>query len=203
MLAVITPTRGTIFTKVIVALLYNLQDIKYRLYTCSHLPTDSARNFLLRNALANKSNEYFLFLDDDVVLPKGTIKEMIKNCQGAIACEVPMKEGGISVIYRSNGKVYWAGSGCLMVRRKEIEKMKKPYFDSRPQWDIKWGKRVSLRKRSDEKSKEGGEDINFCLKLKCEIKILDAKLSHLEITEYADLYKGNKIISRHKIKEYK
>ena len=202
MLAVILPTRGTVFTKMIMALLDNLKNINYRIYACSHLPADSARNFLMKKALKDNP-EYFLFIDDDVVLPSRTIKKMLAMNSGAVACEVPMKEGGSSVVYRSNGKVYWAGAGCLMVKKEEILKMEKPYFNSSPQWNIIWGKRVILKKRCDKKSPRGGEDMNFCFKMKCEIKILKGVIPHhLEIIEYADLYKGNKIISRHKIKEH-
>ena len=182
-LAVMIPTRGTIFTKAIRALLDCLKGFDYALFTTTHLSTDKARNTMLCKALQGDYSHFF-FTDDDVVLPKGIIAELVKF--SVACCDVPLKEGGGSVRYNPDGSVAWAGTGCLMVAREVIEKLTEPYF---------WLE-----------STEGGEDINFCYKIigaGYEIKVIPAKCRHLEIIKYADLYRGKKTVSRHKIKIHK
>ena len=203
-IAVILPTRGMYFVKAYKALINGLIGFNYHIFTTTGHNASKARNLMVKKALKS-AYTHFLFIDDDVVLKKGVIDQMFNY--DVASCQIPLKEGGSNIKYNPDGTVAWAGAGCLMVKREVIEKMKKPYFNSAPQWILCYYKdKIRFRKKSDEPSEEGGEDINFCrqlIKLKYEIKILPIILEHIEILKYASIYAGVKINSRHRIKIHK
>ncbi len=158
-IAVVLPTRGIVLTEVLNALLEELSSYDYKIYMSWNLGIPDGHNTLTKQAIMD-GYDYILFIEEDNVIPKGSLKEMLE-LDGDI---VPVDYGvsGWSCITKYKGEAMWCGLGCTLVKRNVFEALEYPYFRSDKllllnEWpEIKWidaGNQVY-----------GGQDIYFCIK---------------------------------------
>ena len=129
------PTRGIMFTQVQNALDRELITNQFlpTIIRTHDLPLPLSRNFLMESALKVPDWKYVLMLDDDVILPKGALKEMIGMNVDVAVMDYPMHvkyEGkGVGTIVHDKDKtVGYAGLGAVLVKREAIEKIPSPWF---------------------------------------------------------------------------
>jgi glycosyltransferase involved in cell wall biosynthesis len=199
MIAVLIPTRGTVFTRAIESVLD--QAPKDTLYFFTHdLPIPDCRNALLRMAMDSEA-DVFLMLDDDNILPEGGLKKLLDSKADIAFLDYPShfmgsnKKRGVTVYdnYREGWevditKVIFSGLGCVRITREAVLKL------GYPEWEFRKGGQLFDR---DERGKmvlygvaggDGGEDFEF---------FMDAKEKGLTIEQIPNTYAGHAKIMRH------
>lgn len=134
-LIVLQPTRGLILTETQEALERELAEnhlIPMTIHTYD-MPLPASRNYLVETALQLPGWKHALFLDDDVILPKGWLKEAYKLKADVAVANYPM-QGKVdgkycgTVVHDKGKSVGFAGLGAVLVKREVLEKMESPYF---------------------------------------------------------------------------
>jgi hypothetical protein len=198
-LAVLIPTRGTIFTKAIEAVLN--QSPEGTQYFFSHdLPIPDCRNYLLRMGM-DSGADTFLLLDDDNILPEGGLQALLSSQADIAFLDYPThwmgKNKGCGVTVYDNYKDGWdvditkvifSGLGCVRITREAIEKL------GYPEWEFRRGGQLFDR---DENGKmilygmsggDGGEDFEF---------FLDAREKGLSIEQIPNMIAGHAKVMKH------
>lgn len=128
-LAVILPSRGLMFSETLQELLEELEGFNYEIYwshgnslpECFNLPTEKA--------LADPSNYALLIVEDDMIIPKGILKQMFAENYPVVALDYPFQQqGDATVLHDPEGKAYWTGTGFLLVARAVLENMQRPIW---------------------------------------------------------------------------
>ena len=120
------PTRGVLFAETVQSSLNNpeLKSSSFHIIQNRTLP--DAHNECIRQALKTDCT-HILFVEDDMVIPKGAINKMITMAeQGARYIAVDygfVKNGqGVECIFEYEGEILWTGLGCTMIDRDIFEK---------------------------------------------------------------------------------
>jgi hypothetical protein len=93
-----------------------------------------SRNYLVETALQFKDWTHILLMDDDVILPKGGLKELINLKTDVAVMDYPMKTMGTTnesygtVVTDKDKSVAWAGLGSVLIKREVFEKISQPWF---------------------------------------------------------------------------
>lgn len=162
-IAVIFPSRGLAFSKTCEELLENLEDYDYEIFFSHGLPIPECFNRPLERALQG-SYTHFWFVEDDMILPKNTLKRLLGKNAPAITCDYPMDRSGKPAIFRDpDNKVIYGGTGCLLVTREFLEEYDKPIFHTDIAWNIKVGEVVEVKPRDIKGNIYGLHDVNFSL----------------------------------------
>ena len=129
------PTRGIILTEVQDALDIELaSNNQIPIIIRTHdMPLPICRNFLIETALKLPGWTHILLIDDDVILPKGGLKELINLKTDVAVMDYPMKSLGDNksygtVVTDKDKSVAWAGLGLILVKREVFEKISQPWF---------------------------------------------------------------------------
>lgn len=132
---VVQPTRGIILTEMQDALDRELAtNSQIPLIIRTHdMPIPLCRNFLVETALKLKEWTHILLIDDDVILPKGGLKELINLKTDVAVMDYPMKSLGAdksygTVVTDKDKSVAWAGLGATLIKREVFEKISQPWF---------------------------------------------------------------------------
>lgn len=212
------PTRGTIFTKTEVALEQEMLEngqLPYILRT-DNKPIPDCRNILVENALKTDAN-YFLLVDDDVIMPKSGLKRLIEANSDIAFIDYPMHYEGErfgnmgTATYDewlpgqpTEGKpIAWAGLGCCLVKREVFEKLPKPWFktlDKKMERDEN-GK-LDLKGTDVKIGAGGGEDVYFFLEARkagFTIKQVEGTAGHARFTRLVGAFHAEKYFTQHKI----
>lgn len=162
-IAVIFPSRGLAFSQTCEELLENLQGFDYDIFFSHKRPIPECFNEPLMQALRG-SYTHFWFVEDDMILPKDTLKKLLKAKVPAICCDYPVTYQGKASVYRdSAGNAIYGGTGCLLVTRKFLESYKQPIFRTDVAWDIKVGDRFEATPRKIKGDLYGLHDVTFGL----------------------------------------
>lgn len=128
-LAVVLPSRGLLFSETLDELLRELEDFDYRIYwsharslpDCFEIPT--------QEALKNPDVYAVLFVEDDMIIPKGMLKDMFNEKYPVTAMDYPFQQQGDSTcLHDPHGFAYWTGTGFMLVARQVLENMEKPIW---------------------------------------------------------------------------
>lgn len=133
-IAVIFPSRGLFFSKTAADLLENLQGYDYDIFFAHGLPIPECFEKPLQQALRG-SYTHIWFVEDDMILPEGTLDAMLLMDAPVVACDYPVSKSGQGAIFKNReGQIIFSGTGCLLVKRAVFDKIKPPYFRT----DIRW-----------------------------------------------------------------
>lgn len=201
-IAVIFPSRGLAFSETCEELLDNLEGYDYDIFFAHGLPIPVCFNKPLKSAL-NGSYSHIWFVEDDMMLPKNCLKDLLAEKQDAVTANYPLTKDGTSAIFADpEGNAIYTGTGCLLVTLDFIKKFKFPVFKSDTCWDIKINKdHITVKPKKSEVGQYGLHDINFSLqayKNKTPIKISKVKCGQRKLLALgqAGTNNGEHIISR-------
>lgn len=134
-LVTLIPTRGLIMTETLWALFGELAaNMQSPVVIPTHdMPLPASRNYLVETALKDDWWTHALLLDDDVILPKGWLKEALKLNVDVAVADYPM-QGKVNgqhcgtIVHDKDGSIAFAGLGAVLVKREVFEKMGHPWF---------------------------------------------------------------------------
>ncbi len=162
-IAVILPSRGLMFSQTAEELLENLEGYDYDIYFAHGLPIPDCFNKPLTEALKG-TYTHFWFVEDDMVLPKDTLKRLLQAKTEAICCDYPVTKGGKASVYRDpEGNAIYGGTGCLLVTSRFLQKYRQPIFRTDIAWDVKIGDRFEAESRKIKGNVYGLHDVTFGL----------------------------------------
>jgi hypothetical protein len=128
-LAVIVPSRGLMFSETLENLLEELQGFEYQIYWAHGKSLPQCFNDPTEQALADPDVYALLFAEDDVIIPKGLLREMFAQNYPVVAMDYPFQQDGDStVLHDPQGFAYWTGTGFMLVSKAILEQMEKPIW---------------------------------------------------------------------------
>jgi len=166
-IGVVYPSRGMCFTETFKEVLDALTDSKalYEIYWSHGNKLPACFNRPLVRALRG-NHTHILLLEDDMVVPKGILKEMLEADEDIISCDYPIVElPSGTVLYDKDDNAIFTGTGFMLAKRHVFDKMPRPIFRSDLQWEFKKiGDKVKFKAQDVDPDKVyGHHDITFGL----------------------------------------
>lgn len=184
-IAVCIASRGLVHSRTIESVLKNVQD-NWKLFFTHDQPIPDAQNSLVKKAL-EWGADYLWFVEEDMLTPERTLKEMLKEDKEVIALDYPVGEKRYSCIARKNGEILWCGLGCTLIKREVFEKIGEPYFEADKTVRITSHDPFEYEIDENTPYKYGGHDILFGIKIRekgVEISQLEGTAGHIKpVTE--------------------
>lgn len=165
-IAVILPSRGLIFSQTAQEILDNLKGYQYKIFFSHKRPIPECFEIPTKEALKDPEITHLWFVEDDMVLKPDTLSRMIEADKNAVTYDYPVSKQGHGAIFYDQGKnVIFGGTGCLLVKRKVFDSLKKPYFMDNVRWRLhNYGESIKMT-ASYADTEYGGHDITFYIKL--------------------------------------
>lgn len=136
-IGVIFPSRGLLFTDTLKELLDELQGIQHKLYWSHGNSLPNCFNIPLTKALKG-SHTHILIVEDDMVLSKGILRELLEADEDIIACDYPINlEPSGTVLYDTGGKAIFTGTGFMLIKRRVFNDLPTPVFRADISWQYK------------------------------------------------------------------
>lgn len=128
-LAVVLPSRGLIMSETFEELLGELEGFNFEIFWSHAKSLPECFNDPTEQALADPEVFAVLFCEDDMIIPKGILKEMFATKYPVVALDYPFQQNGDSTcLHDPKGMAYWTGTGFLLVARAILENMEKPIW---------------------------------------------------------------------------
>lgn len=128
-LAVVLPSRGLMFSETLEELLGELEGFDYQIYWAHGKSLPKCFNDPTEEALADPDVYAVLFVEDDMIIPKGILKEMFAQNYPVVSLDYPFQQNGDStVLHDPQGMAYWTGTGFMLVARGILEQLQKPIW---------------------------------------------------------------------------
>ena len=128
-LAVVLPSRGLMFSETLEELLRELEGFDYKIFWAHGKSLPQCFNDPTEEALKDPDVFAVLFCEDDVIIPKGLLKEMFAKNYPVVAMDYPFQQDGDStVLHDPQGMAYWTGTGFMLVARTVLEQLEKPIW---------------------------------------------------------------------------
>lgn len=184
---VILPSRGLIFSQTAEEVLNNLKGIPHKFFFSHRLPLPQCFEKPTCKAIFDDEITHLWFVEEDMVLPPGTLSRMLDVDANVVTCDYPVtKDGRGSVFYDKGGQVVFCGTGCLLVKKEVFENLKAPYFTDKVRWTmLNYGESIKMTGTYGHTG-YGTHDITFCVKLwknGVMIKVLPIKLGQRKLIE--------------------
>lgn len=127
--------------------------------TCNH-------NNCINNPRTIRPHSHILLLEDDMVIQKGTLKDMLDADEDIISCDYPIvKAPSGTVLYDQDDNAIFTGTGFMLAKKKVFDTMPRPIFRADIEWTFKQsGDKVKFTaKEVDPDKVYGHHDITFGL----------------------------------------
>lgn len=166
-LAVVLPSRGLMFSETLEELLNELEGFNYEIFWAHEQSLPDCFNDPTERALADKDVFAVLFVEDDMIIPKGILKEMFDMEYPVVALDYPFKQNGDSTcLHDPEGMAFWTGTGFMLVARQVLENIQKPIWQTGQTFDPFIDKdTIHFWPRKLDKVYYGLHDLNFGLTL--------------------------------------
>lgn len=155
-------SRGVVHSRTIESVFNNLKDVvcDWELFFTHDLSIPDAQNDLIVRALLWGA-EYFWFVEEDMLIPDGTFKEMVNAHEAIVAVDYPVGGRQYSTIAVKKDEILWCGLGCTLIRKDVFESIGKPFF--RTDISVKITDKEKFEYEIDKSTpyKYGGHDILF------------------------------------------
>ena len=164
-LAVILPSRGLVFSKTVEELLRELKGFDYKIFWAHGKPIPDCFEIPTQEALKGYFT-HLLIVEEDMILPKGCIKKMLKEKRPAVAYDYPVSNNKYgTVLYDEPNSGFFSGTGLLLVEMNIVRRMVFPIWRSDIAWNMK-EKNGHLEFTIEKKEADyGQQDIAFGLRL--------------------------------------
>jgi len=117
------------FSQTLEELLNELSDFDYEIYWAHAKSLPECFNEPTERALADPDVYAILFCEDDMIIPKGILKDMFAEGYPVVALDYPFQQNGdATVLHDPQGMAYWSGTGFLLVARQVLEQVEKPIW---------------------------------------------------------------------------
>ena len=113
------------------ALLRELKGIEFDCFYCHDEPIPDSFNHAVARALAEDWWRHALFIEEDVVLPRGAIDSLLSVDSDIAAIDYRLKgyqQDRLSHL-EAAGRILWVSLGCTLVDRLVFEVLPEPWFD--------------------------------------------------------------------------
>jgi len=128
-LAVILPSRGLMFSETFEELLNELEGFNYEIYWAHEKSLPDCFNDPTEQALADPDVFALLICEDDMIIPKGILKEMFDMNYPVVSLDYPFQQQGDSTcLHDPEGNAFWTGTGFILVAKAVLENMEKPIW---------------------------------------------------------------------------
>ena len=167
-IGIIYPSRGLLFTETLKELLdelNSLSDASYTIYWSHGNNLPACFNKPLTRALKH-SHSHILILEDDMLIKKGILKEMLDADEDIISCDYPIvKAPSGTVLYDHDDNAIFTGTGFMLAKKSAFDNMPRPIFRSDIEWTFKqYGNKVKFTAANVDPDKVyGHHDITFGL----------------------------------------
>lgn len=167
-IAVILPSRGLVFSKTVEELLGELKPYNHKIFWSHGRPIPDCFEVPTQEILKDKSFTHLLTVEEDMIIPRGTLKNAFRANKPVVAYDYPVtgaKSG--TVLYDLDNNAYFTGCGFLLVEMGVIRKLKPPVWRVDIEWNMKQvGNKYRFDiKLVDDKKNYGQQDIAFGLRL--------------------------------------
>lgn len=197
-IAVLIPTRGTLFTAAIHAVIREIAGYDNKIFFTTNLPIPDCRNDLLKRAKKIGGFTHYLMVDDDVIMPEGGLQAMLDLKKPVTLIDYPThwtgKHAGMgNVAYVQwkegeplRGEIMWAGLGCTLVEASVFDQFGEDPFRTGGQFFdvLPNGKKILYGVRQG----SGGEDFEF---------YTDLREKGIEIAQVEGISCGHAKVLRH------
>lgn len=124
-----------VFSKTVEELLDNLKDIDHKIFWSHGRPIPDCFEIPTREALKDPSFTHLLIVEEDMIIPSGAIKRMLKKNVHAVAYDYPVtgKPSG-TVMYDTKDTAFFTGTGLLLLKMDIVRLMPFPIW----RVDIAW-----------------------------------------------------------------
>lgn len=209
-IAVILPSRGLVFSKTVEELLGELAPYDHQIFWSHGRPIPDCFEIPTQEALADPTFTHLLTVEEDMIIPEGSLKAMLGRNEHAVAYDYPVTgNSGGTILYDMDGDAYFTGCGLLLVEMETMRKLKAPIWRVDIEWNMKQvGNKYHFHiKLVDDKKNYGQQDIAFGLRLyynDTPIKVMPGNIGQRklerrgggrtnqgahEIVEYTEVYK--------------
>lgn len=136
-IAVILPSRGMSFSQTCEELLRELDGYNYKIFFSIGNSLPDCFNIPLEEALKEKSWTHVLIIEDDMILPKGILKQMVESRYPVVALDYPFrKDAEATTLHDPSGTALYTGTGFMLIERWVLDAMPKPVFSTNTAWDM-------------------------------------------------------------------
>lgn len=135
-LAVVIPSRGLMFSKTLEELLRELKDFNHKIFWAHQRPLPECFNEPTEELLQDPDIYAVLYVEDDMIIPKGILKRMFDRNYPVVALDYPFKNDGDStMLHDPAGNAIYSGTGFLLIAKPLLEALPKPIFRTDTSWD--------------------------------------------------------------------
>lgn len=168
-IAVIIPSRGLVNSRTIDEVIQNASGYPYQIYWSHSNPLPACFNLPVEEALLDERNTHFWIVEEDMLIPPGTLEELIVADVPCIANDYPLAGDNTNgILYDPDGNAYFTGTGSILIKRELLESMPKPIFYADKAWTFKINSDhivFNLEHNQDPDKVYGQHDLNFGLDL--------------------------------------
>jgi hypothetical protein len=165
-LAVALPSRGLVFSKTVEELLDELRDYDHQIFWSHGRPIPDCFEIPTRQALGDNTFTHLLVIEEDMVIPKGAIAEMLKEKRPVVAYDYPATDvPSGTVLYESPQYAYFTGVGVFLIEMDIVRRMVFPIWRTNISWSMMHRNGYVEFNISEREADYGQQDIAFCLRL--------------------------------------
>lgn len=202
--AVIIPSRGLMFSETAEDILKNLKGIPHRLYFAHKLPIPECFESPTVRAMADKDITHIWMVEDDMIIPAGTLQSMLWLHKPVVTCDYPVSNKGQGAVFYDGSNAVFCGTGCTLIEKAVLTKLGQPYWRSDIRWNIaNYGTHIRLIAHPNESFDNYGlHDVNFGMRLQKKhiaITVLEAVLGQRKLLALGQAGSNN---GAHQIEEW-
>jgi len=164
-IAVVLPSRGMSFSRTMEELLRELKGIDHEIFFSVGNPLPECFNIPIEDALQDDSFTHILIVEDDMIIPKGILRNMLSKRYPVVALDYPFKnDNEATVLHDPEGYALYTGTGFMLIERWVLDSMPDPIFRTDTAWDMMITKdsKLVIWPRDVSKIKTYGlHDVNF------------------------------------------
>jgi hypothetical protein len=165
-IAVVLPSRGLVFSKTVEELLTELKPYKHKIFWSHGRPIPDCFEIPTTEALTDSSFTHLLTVEEDMIIPKGSIKAMLAEKRPYVAYDYPVTGAPSgTVLYDTPTTAYFTGCGLMLVEMDIVRRMPLPIWRTNIAWNMKHRSSYVQFDLSLRRADYGQQDIAFGLRL--------------------------------------